>query len=280
MKNLIVICFILSAITSSCQKEVLDSSDSFSQVGSDGITHFTDLSSSQTPKSEHPFFGALEPQRYYFGIEGSAPCCGQSYTAGATINSNFTNAPSGNLGDITVGSYTFHPGANNRYGWFGGDADPETSSLLMDTFGKNTAFTFKGVSGETNPFSGTLYFPELITLNNVDWTTPTTISRNQNHTVKYVSDSQNAHPLLLKVSWTADAHLDPNTANHKYKVVTNLFLVDDNGSTTLKEIMFKDIPKKAKFVSVSIWRGNAAKDDQGIYFLVASQKSFTVELTD
>jgi len=275
------IVLIFTAMSSSCQKDVIDRSSSFSETTGDGITNFTDLSTSQIPKSEHPFFQALDPQRYYFAIEGSKPCCGQDgQTAVAGITPDFTRNSTGNVGDIQIGNYTFVPGPDNSYGGPGDVDEPISEPSLLENFGKQTAFNFKG-SGNLNPFSGTLYFPQLLTFSNInDVYSSLTLSRNANHKITYLKDVNNQLPLLVEVYWIRDEHMDPDNADHKYKVVTNLFLVDDNGNFTLSEDVFKDIPKKAKLVHVTLWRGNSAKDDQGIYFLASTKKSFSVQLTD
>jgi len=282
MKKLFPIILVFASMSSSCQKDVLDAKNSFSETTSDGITNFTDLSSSQTVKSEHPFFQALDSQRYYFAIEGSKPCCGQDGTvARAGITPNFTNSSVGNVGNIQVGSYTFQPGSDNMYGDFGGANDSETDQSLLDNFGKKTTFSFKGTSGGLNPFNGTLYFPKLLTITNIsDVQTSLVISRGQGQTVSYLKDGETKLPLLVQLYWFKDEHMDPANAHHRYNVVTNLFLVDDNGSLTLTKDMFKDMPGKAKLVQITLWRGNAVKDSQGIYFMAATSKGFSVQLTD
>lgn len=285
MKNFLPFVLMFVAMSSSCQKDLLSLSDSHSEISSDGngITNFTDLSTLGNSKSEHPFFQALNPHRYYFSIGGSKPCCGQDGGVGssATITPNFTKATAGNAGNIKVGDYTFRPGSDNMYGDFGGANDPETDQTLLDNFGKKTAFSFKGTPGGLQPFQGTLYFPQLLTISNItDIETSLIISRGQGQIVNYNKDSDNDLPVLVELYWFKDEHMDPANARHRYNVVTNLFLVDDNGSVKLTKDMFKDMPSKAQTVFVTLWRGNAVKDNQGIYFMAATSMGFTVNLTD
>lgn len=268
-------------MSSACQKDFIDKSDSFSRTTPDGITNFTDLSGSETTKSEHPFFQALDPQRYYFAVDGSKSCCGDdSHPDRAGITPNFTRSSSGNAGEILIGRHLFKPGTNNNYGEFGNADDPVTDPALMENFGKLTSFNFKG-SGDIQPFSGDLYFPKLLTFSNInDIQSSKVISRGEGFSVSYPKDSETKLPLMVEVYWSKNEHMDPTTAKHKYNVVTNLFLVDDNGSLTLTNEMFKDMPKKAKLITVTLWRGNAVKDSQGIYFMAATSKGFSVQLTD
>ena len=150
----------------------------------------------------------------------------------------------------------------------------------MANFGKKTTFSFKGVSGETNPFSGDIHFPKLMSITGVsDFSVVKEISRNENFSIKYEADLDNDNlPVIASISW--DISGDPSNPNAQYKMVRNLVMVDDQGTLKLSQDLFKDIPKKAQMVSVTLRRGNAIKDAQGLFFIIATEKQLVFNLTD
>lgn len=278
--RIIFLYFLCAASLAACQKDILDTSSPESIIGSDGITNFIDITSNGFEKSQHPLFQALDPHRYYFEIRGQKFSSNENRPDHALVYPNFSAAGSGNIGNIVVGRFTFSPGADNQYAGSGGAGMAESDPGLMDNFGKNTTFSFKGVSGETNPFSDTIRFPKLMSIRSVsDFSSVTEISRNEGYSITYDADSGNDNlPMVASIAW--DISGDPNNPNVRYRMVRNLVMVDDNGNFKLSRDLFKDIPKKAQMVSVTLRRGNAIKDSQGLFFIIATEKQLVFNLTD
>lgn len=281
MKTQVTLLFFFCVVSlGACQKDILDTATSDSIVGSDGITNFIDLTSSGFEKSNHPLFKALDSQRYYFEVRGQSFSANENRPDHVLVYPNFTATSSGNFGDIELGAFVLTPGSENQYAGTGGVGVAQSDPTLLVNFGKETDFNFKGVSGETDPFFGEIHFPKLMRITSVsDFSSVIEISRNENYVIKYESDLQNDKlPVVVSVSW--DIAGDPNNANAQYKTVRNLVMVDDNGKLTLSKALFKDIPQKAQMVSVTLRRGNAIKDNQGLFFLIATEKQLVFNLTD
>lgn len=259
----------------SCQKDVLPTPDAITMQGSETVTNYTDMTSSGFDKNNHPFFKALDNHEYYFELRCGVTGNPGSYPLGASVQLNFENAPNGHVGNIILGQKTFVPGTSNDYGIVVGE--PITDPTFTGNFGQSTYFKFSG-DGPINSFDGNLRFPKIMTITSVsNFVEAQSISR-KNYSVRFDHDKPLDLPVLLQISWSTAG--DPANANHTFKSVTNLFLIDDNGSVTLTESMFKDMPKQAQGVFVSLWRGNAAQSSQDLYFIAASAKSFSVNLTD
>ena len=268
--------FIIALLLISCSKDgVLPTTVSTNSDGG-GRTNFTDLSDWGNSKELHPFFTALESHKYRVEVYAGK---GVEFGTTSSYNSRILDASGSpmNIGRVTVGTFELNRDSQGHYSSDG----VEAGSQLYDLFGNTiTPFVFPGTNGNISKYVGEIHLPKVLFLSGISGTsTAKPISRNENMSLSISPDGLNQGlPLAVTVTW--DSNVDQQNSNHKYNLVINKFLVNDNGGFRLTADFFQDMPKNAKGVVVSIWRGNAAVDSQDFYVLGYTNTYFPVDLTD
>lgn len=272
MRTHISIICLLTLFSSS--KETLTVNTTSTPNGTGGITNFTNLSHWNSGRESHPFFNAMNLHKFYFEVSAS-PTDGSMRVGSYSSNIADESGKPIDIGTILIGEYEINAEENGSYTSSGAVQDLE----FVNLFGKDKVdFRFTGGSG-VEEFNGSLHLSEPVFIQGYSGRLePVEMSRRGEVLTLSPDESNDGLPLVVTVSWTSD--IDVENRSHKYNAVTNQFLLDDNGALRIEEHCFKDMPENAYGVTISLWRGNAAMNDQGFYFLGYTHTYFTVNLRE